>query len=261
MKPSVACSSAPEMPIGCRKPCLPSVVSGEQVSFGRDAFDGDGGAVGREGLVLDIAGGLAVDRVGEIGAELFDVGLVDAAADFFVRREQNLDGAMFDLRIVDQELRRIHDLGDTGLVVRPQQRGAVRRDDVMADLVGQRRMLGGADDLGSVARQHDIAAAIISQDLRFDVLAAAIWRSVHMRAEADYRDILVGSGRDRRIDIAVRVEMGVANAHRQQFTGEQRPQFFLLFGGRTGRGGRIGLGIDDHVAQETLGHAMDEFER
>ena len=34
MKPSVAFSSAPEMPIGCRKPCLPSVVSGEQVSFG-----------------------------------------------------------------------------------------------------------------------------------------------------------------------------------------------------------------------------------
>ena len=127
MKPIVACSSAPEIATGCRKPCLPSVVSGEQVFFrqaiddgggdldrvlhlalgktgmGGDAFDGDGGAVGRKGLVLDIAGGLAVHGVGEIGAEFFQIGLVDAAADLLVGREQDLDGAVLDLRIVDQE--------------------------------------------------------------------------------------------------------------------------------------------------------------
>ncbi len=121
IKPIVACSSAPEIEIGCRKPCLPSVVSGEQESFrqpiddgrrnldrvlhlalgktgmGRDAFDGDGGAVGRESLVLDMARGLAVHGVGEIGAELFQVGLVDAAADLLVGREQDLDGAVLDL--------------------------------------------------------------------------------------------------------------------------------------------------------------------
>ena len=111
------------MPIGCRKPSRPSVVSGEQVSLGKplddagrdldrmlhlafgeagmgaDALDGDGGAVGRECLILDMARGLAVDGVGEVGAELFQIDLVDAAADFLVGREQDFDGAVLDLRI------------------------------------------------------------------------------------------------------------------------------------------------------------------
>ena len=65
--------------------------------MGADPLDGDGGAVGGKGLVLDIPCGLAVDRVGEVGAELFQVDLVDAAADFLVGREQDFDGAMLDL--------------------------------------------------------------------------------------------------------------------------------------------------------------------
>jgi hypothetical protein len=37
-------------------------------------------------------------------------------------------------------MRRIHDLGEAGLVVGAEQRGAVGGDDVVADLVGQRGM-------------------------------------------------------------------------------------------------------------------------
>ena len=66
--------------------------------MGADALDGDGGAVGGEGLVFDVAGGLAVDRVGEVGTELLQVGLVDAAADLLVGREQDLDGAVLHVR-------------------------------------------------------------------------------------------------------------------------------------------------------------------
>ena len=142
-----------------------------EAGMGADALDGDGGAVGGEGLVLDIPGGFAVHRVGEIGAELFQVDLVDAAADLLVGREQDLDRAVLDLRIVDQELRRIHDLGEAGLVVGAEQRGAVGGDDVVADLVGERGMIGGADHLRGIGRQHDVAAAIILHDLRLDVLA------------------------------------------------------------------------------------------
>ena len=195
MKPSVAFSSAPEMPIGCRKPSLalggfrragvlrqPVDDGGRDLDrvlhlalgkagMGADALDGDRGAVGRESLVLDIAGGFAVHRIGEIGAELLQVGLVDAAADLFVGREQDLDGAVLDLRIVDQELRGIHDLGEAGLVVGAEQRGAVGGDDVVADLVVQRGMFGDADHLRGIGRQHDVAAAIIPDDLRLDVLA------------------------------------------------------------------------------------------
>ena len=119
-----------------------------KTGMGADAFDGDGGAVGREGLVLDIPRGFAVDRIGKVGAELFQVGLVDAAADLFIGREQDLDGAVLDLRIADQELRGIHDFGEAGLVVGAEQGGAIGGDDVVADLIGQRGMFRGADDLG-----------------------------------------------------------------------------------------------------------------
>ena len=90
-----------------------------EAGMGADPFDGEGGGVGREGLVLDIPRGFAIDGVGEIGAELFQVDLVDAAADFFVGREQDLDGAVLDLRILQQEMHCIHDFGETGLVVGP----------------------------------------------------------------------------------------------------------------------------------------------
>ena len=142
---------------------------------------------------------------------------------------------MLDVRVLDQELRRIHDFGEAGLVVGAEQRGAVGRDDVVADLVGERGMIGGADHLGRVGRQHDVAAAIVLHDLRLDVRAGTVGRSVHMRAEADHRDLLVGIGRDRGVDIAVFVEMGVGNAHRLQFGGEQAAEVLLLFGGRAGR--------------------------
>src|SRR4029077_14799430 len=52
---------------------------------GADAFDRDRDAIGAEGFVLDIAGAFTVDRIGEIGTELFQIDLVDAAADFLVR--------------------------------------------------------------------------------------------------------------------------------------------------------------------------------
>ena len=229
-----------------------------KTGMGRDAFDGDAGAVGRKGLVLDMARAFAVHGVGELGAELFQVRLVDAAADLFIRREQDFDRAVLDLGVVDQKLRGIHDLGEARLVVGAQQSGAVGRDDVVTDLVRERRVLGGADDLRGIGRQHDVAAAIILHDLRLDVLAGAIGRGVHMRAEADHRNLLRRVRGDRRIHVAVLVEMRVGKAHRLEFGGEQAAQILLLFGRRTGRRGRVGLGVDDDVAQETLGHAVLE---
>jgi len=87
---------------------LPSVVSGEQVPLGRRSMMAAAiliacsilplakpGWVRTPSMVtvaasaekvssLDIPGGFAVDGVGKIGAELFQIGLVDAAADLFV---------------------------------------------------------------------------------------------------------------------------------------------------------------------------------
>lgn len=228
--------------------------------MGADAVDGDGGAVGGERLVLDAARALAVHRVAEIGAQLLDVDIVDAAADLFIRREQDLDGAVLHVGIVDEEIRGIHDLGDAGLVVGAEQRGAVRGDDVVADLVLQRGMFVEADHLAGVAGQGDVAAAIVLHHLRLDVLAGHVGRGVHMRAEADHRHLLVGVARDRGVDVAEFVEMGIGDAHGLEFGDEHAAEVFLLFGRRRGRRGRIGLGVDGDIAKEALGHGMREGE-
>src|SRR4051794_29593351 len=59
-----------------------------KTGMGADALNGNGDAVSGEGFVLDVARGFAVDGIGEIGAELVQVDLVDAAADLLVGREQ-----------------------------------------------------------------------------------------------------------------------------------------------------------------------------
>ena len=117
-------------------------------------------------------------------------------------------------------------------------------------------MVRGTDDLRGVGRQHDVAAAVIPHDLRLDVLAGAVGRSVHMRAEANHRNPFAGIGRDRRVDIAVLVEFGVGKPDRLQLAREQAAQILLLVGGGAGRRGRVRLGVDRHVAQKALGHGM-----
>jgi hypothetical protein len=55
-----------------------------------------------------------------------------------------------------------HDLGDAGLVVGAEQRGAVGGDDVMADLILEVGMLADLDDVAGVAGQLDVAALVVA---------------------------------------------------------------------------------------------------
>ena len=213
-------------------------------------------AVGRKGLVLEGAGRLAVHGVGEVGPELFEIDLVDAAADLLVRREQDLDRAVPDVGIVDQDLRRRHDLGYARLVVGAQQRRAVGGDDVVADLVVQFRMLADLDDPLRIARQHDVAAGIVAHDLRLDVGAGEVGRGVHVRAEADDRHRLVDIRRNGRVDIAVLVEMRVSEPHGQQFADQHAAEILLLVGRGLRLRLRVRLGVDDDIAKETIGHGV-----
>ena len=125
--------------------------------------------IGGEGLIFDLAGAFAVDRIGELGAEFFQVRLVDAAADLFIGREQDLDGAVLDLRVLRQEMHRVHDFREAGLVVGAEQGGAIGRDDVVADLGGERRVLAETDHLRGIGRQDDVAALVIPHDLGPDI--------------------------------------------------------------------------------------------
>src|SRR5258705_2171923 len=119
-------------------------------------------------------------------------------------------------------------------------------------------MIRGTDDLRRVARLHDVAAAIIPNDLRLDAHAGTVGRGIHMRTEATDRNLIVRIRRDGRVDVAVFIEMGVADSHCLQLGCEQAAQVFLLLSGGAGLRRRVRLGVDHHIAQEALGHGVGE---
>ncbi len=80
-----------------------------------------------------------------------------------------------------------HDHGHAGLVVRPQQRRAVRRYDRLALQLLELRELIDLDRLRLVARQHDVRAIVVLQDLRLDILARRFRRSVLVGQPGDGR--------------------------------------------------------------------------
>ncbi|MDF2970779.1 MAG: hypothetical protein K0R61_1229 [Microvirga sp.] len=51
------------------------------------------------------------------------------------------------------------------------------------------------------------------------------------------------------------VEMRIGDADGQEFIDQQAAEILLLFGGRLGFRGGVGLGIDDDVTEETVGNA------
>ena len=64
-------------------------------------------------------------------------------------------GTVGDLRMGHQVLGGADDLGHTGLVVRAEQRRAGGRDDVVADLFVQRRVVVETDHGRGVVGQHE----------------------------------------------------------------------------------------------------------
>ena len=73
-----------------------------------------------------------------------------------------------------QVLGRGHDLGDAGLVVGAEQRRARGGDDVVADLRGERGIVGGAQHRRRIVGQHQVAAVVVAVDDRLDVVRRCI---------------------------------------------------------------------------------------
>ncbi len=203
---------------------------------------------------------LAVHRIGEVGTEFLQVDLVDAAPDFLIGREQDLDRPVPDIRIVDEDLGRGHDLSQSRLVVGAEQCRSIGRDDVVADLVLQFRMIADADHPARVAGKIDIPAGIIPDDLRLHIRAAEIGRRIHVRAETDDRHRLVAIGRNGRVDIGVFIETCVRKTDLQQFIDQNPSEILLLAGGRLRRRGGVGLRIDNDITEKavenSVGHSI-----
>ena len=173
--------------------------------------------VGRKALRLDLAAATAVHRVRAPGAELRDVEILRAAPDLFIGREGDAHTAVRNIGMRDEIGRRAHDFGDTGFVVGPEEGRPRGGHDIVAHLLGERRVLCQPQHGRRVVGQHEIAPVVPAMDDRPDVRAAHLRRCIDVRDEPDRRHAGLGRrGRNRRRQVAVLIEARVDEAQAAQ---------------------------------------------
>ena len=90
-----------------------------------DPGDGHNRQVGGKSLAVDLPLPDAVQGVGNMCAQLLQVQVIDAVADFFVAGETDADRPMTNYRMSRQVSGRFHDDRDAGFVVAAQECSAV----------------------------------------------------------------------------------------------------------------------------------------
>ena len=216
----------------------------------RQSVESNGSCCSVEVLVLQFAFRTAVQGVGPVGIEAFDVEEIRSAPDLFVRSETDADVSVTDLGVLLQVFDGGEDFGYPGLVVGSEQGGAVRGNKRAAFVTGQLRKICRAQDVAGA--QGQFAAVVVFPQDGFDALSAGIGRGVHVGDEADTGQRLGGVGREGAHDISVGVQRDVFQSHGFHLLAEQAGQVQLFFGRGDIRLSFGGLGVYFYVAQEAL---------
>jgi hypothetical protein len=223
-----------KMNVGWIKPCIPSVCSGLSLSGN---FATIRAAIFSAFSILPLAkpgcadipwmvttapsalkvsfsmtsGGFSVNGIAKLRAEFFHIHLVHAAADFFVGRKQDSDFAVFEVLVVNQDMRASIMAASPALLSAPSKRGAAGGDDVVANLVFQVFMFAFANHHRRVVGQHQILAFVIGMHDRFHAFAGAVGRGVHVGAKTNDGHFFVAVGWNSGVHIAVFIEVRVAD--------------------------------------------------
>ena len=122
----------------------------------------------------------AVKGVGVGSAELSNVKVHGPLGDFFVRGKADAKLGVRDFGVIGDVLGHGHDSGNAGLVICPQKRSAVRKDNVFALVFRNfRKVFHGKDDVFFSVKKNVITCK--AQDLGLYVRAACVRRRIHMR--------------------------------------------------------------------------------
>ncbi len=189
--------------------------------------DGHPGQVGRERLDVDFVAPLAVERVTDVGAQLGQVDVIDAVADFLIAGEADPQQSVLDLRMLLEVGRGLHDHGQPRLVVGAQQGGAVGGDDRSPLEQFELGVVVDADHGLGIARQDDVAAVIAANHLRTHSGAGGFGRGVDVGIEGHHRhNPADGRGDAGEHDAHLGLH-GVGQPQGQQLVAQDRPQFEL----------------------------------
>ena len=222
------------------------------------ALDMDLGRCGIEVLELQFADLAAVHRVRIVRAEAGDIELHDAAADFLVGGEPDLDGPMLELRVRNDVLDRVHDFRHAALVVGAQECRTVGRDERLAHIMEHFRELGRLQRQARHALERNLPAVIILHDLRLDVRARGVRGRIDMGDETDGRHLRLDIGRNASHHIPELIQRGL-HAHRIQLLAQHPQQIQLLRRGRLALRFLIGLCIHSHIPQKTIKYLFHYF--
>ena len=213
------------------------------------------GLGGVERLVVELAQCLAVDRVAPGRAELLEVEKGSPVANLLVGNKGQLEGGMRNARILEETGSERAYLGDAGLVVCPQERGAVGAHDVLAHEAREvRHLLGrGLDGLAVHHASHKVSALVVHH-VRAHAQRGGVGRGVEVRAQAEGGQTLGASGGgDGPQDVGVLVHAHVHATHgRELVCQEARHAVLQRTRGHLLLVVRVGGGINLHVAQEAL---------
>ena len=207
---------------------------------------------GVEVLVLQLADGAAVHRVGPVGAEALNVELMGALADFLVRVEGYSDFTVLDFGMLLQVIDGTDDFGDAGLVVGAQEGGAVGNDKVLAYIVVEFGKVGGREDDALGLAEHDVAAGIVLYDAGVDMAPAHVGRCVQMGDEAYDGHFLVRICRKGGHQVAGVLEADFGEAHLAELVLEILGEYHLPGGARGHIGEFVALGVELHVAEKSV---------
>ena len=132
---------------------------------------------------------------------------------------------------------------NTCLIVRAQQGRPIGRDQVLSLIHKHLGEVFGAEHDPQLFVEYNIAAVIIFNHLRLDIVAGHIGRSIHMRNKAEYRNVKIHIGWQRTSHIAKFIHLRVSNADAfELFYQVLRKHFLFRRTGETVCAG-CGLGI------------------
>src|SRR5204863_4464207 len=125
------------------------------------AMHDDRRLVGIPGLVIDLSGGAAVDRVSIFSAKTFDIELFGPISHFFVRGKRDPDRPMLYGGIAQKRLDDRQNLGAARFIISSEKGGAVGSDNIGPGIAFEVRIFFDGDDLARIARKNNISSLIV----------------------------------------------------------------------------------------------------
>ena len=154
----------------------------------------------------------AVHRISVGSVQFLHIHMVRAPANLLIRGEKDADSRMGMFRVFHQKLCQGHDFRNPCLVVRAQQGGAVRDNQVLALKLCQAGIIGNPGDNILFLVEDDIPSIIAGHNTGLYIGSRHVHGRIHMCNQGKSRPGAPGRGRDVCVDTGVLVHLHIMKA-------------------------------------------------